>query len=118
MSVSLVDLVENERAKELLKESEEHMASGDAQNAIVAVARAYHALWKTFKPHSLADYRLAFGRTGRHASDGGSGQLLRTLYEIVVGLDSMVEMLVLGVEPLKAENWLQLKGTSKIDALT
>lgn len=102
VSVSLIDLVANERAKELLKESEEHMAAGDAQNAIVAVARAYHALWKTFKPRSLTDYRSAFGRAGRHTSDGRSGQLLQALYEIVVGLDSMVEMLVLGIEPLKA----------------
>ncbi|MEE9246796.1 MAG: hypothetical protein V3U63_11410 [Gemmatimonadota bacterium] len=101
-SVSLVDLVENERAKELLKESEEHMAAGDARNAIVAVARASHALWKSFKPRSLTDYRSAFGSTSRHTSDGGSGQLLQALYEIVVGLDSSVELLMLGIEPRRA----------------
>ncbi len=62
MSVSLVDLVENERAKELLKESEEHMASGDAQNAIVAVARAYHG-WSARRGARSLSWR---SRTATH----------------------------------------------------
>lgn len=102
VSISLVDLVENEQAKELLKESEEHIAAGDARNALVAIARANHALWQTFKTRNLTDHRSAFHFAGRDTSDGGSGQLLQTLYEMVLGLDSTVEMLVLGIESHRA----------------
>ena len=100
--ISLVELVENDKARQLLNEASQQIDAGDVDNAIVSITRAFHVLWRLIKPQSIADLGSAFRFSTRPGDDERTGKLIEVLYQSVVSLDSAVEKLTLGIDPFKA----------------
>jgi hypothetical protein len=104
-SVSLVEHIANEKAKALLVDAQKHIEQGKAEDAIVAITRAYHALWRQAKPQSIWDHASHFQSSGGAAEERHINGRFNLIFQAVAALDSIVEKLALGVDPFRAQRF-------------
>lgn len=100
-SISLVDLVMNDRAKQFLQKAKIYIADVDSEKAIIAITRAEKILWRGLEDQNM-DYlpgRLSF------SVDRDLEEILELAFKSIRQLDFVVLRLAYGIDPFRSKRF-------------